>query len=164
LDIKEFGQNLDQKIEKEDNLSYAEQGIGLSPKDIEIKLMGQVSLLVDEEISSKIELEMTKDFDAHIKANFKISRILDDLLKEKGMELDSLSGEIWMPTDTKWELCYEGDYVKIYKAGALDVLVSKAIKAPEKNRKLIQESLQIYGRVLSDKITQYGGDPNYFKK
>lgn len=164
MDIKELGQKLDQKIEQADNLSYAEQGIALSPKDIEIKLMGQVSLLADEEISSKIELEMTMDFDAHVKASFEISKILDELLKEKGMELDALSGEIWMPTDTTWELCYEGDHVKIYKASALDVLVSKAIKAPEKNRKLIQESIEIYGRELSVKITQYGGDPNYFKK
>lgn len=163
MKIKDLGKILDERIKEADRASFKESGIGLSPKDIEVKIMGQISLLADENISSKIELEQTFDLDAHVNASYEITQILEALIKEEGMELDKFSNEIWMPPNTTWELCYEGEYVKIFKASPLDVLVSKAIKAPLKNKKLISESIKIYGNKLTDKILEHGGDIGFFK-
>lgn len=162
MDLNKFGADLDKKIIEADNAAY-EDGRLLNPKKIEIKVVGQVSLLADTYLGSEIELEATSDFDAYIKASTEIERILFELLKEYGFVYDTLSPEIWMPSDTQWESCFEGDFVKVLKASAIDVLTSKAIKAKEKNRKLITKALDIYGVEFAMKIMANGGSLEYFK-
>lgn len=164
MNLHKIGVELDKRISAADEKSYADQGIGLVPKDIEMKIMGQMALLADEEISSRIELNTTFDVDAHIKASVQVSRILDQLLKENGLALDMLSDEIWMPPDTVWESLYNGSYVKILKARAIDVLVSKGVKAPTKNKRLIKEAVTIYGTELLKRIDDFGGDSSFFKE
>tara|TARA_R110002049_G_scaffold215980_2_gene387380 strand:+ start:1228 stop:1719 length:492 start_codon:yes stop_codon:yes gene_type:complete len=163
MNLHKIGLELDKRISDADEKSYADQGIGLIPKDIEMKIMGQMALLADEEISSRIELNATFDVDAHIKASVEVLRILDQLLKENGLALDMLSDEIWMPPDTVWETFYEGDYVKILKARPTDVLVSKAVKAPIKNKRLIMDAIAIYGEELAGRIDKFGGRSSFFK-
>lgn len=162
MDLHKIGEELERRIKQADDESYADKGIGLVPKDIELKIMGQLALLADEDISSRIELNATFDVDAHVKASVDVSRILDQLLKENGFALDKLSDEIWMPSDTVWENFYEGDYVKILKARPIDVLVSKAVKAPIKNKRLIIDAIAIYGEELVGRIDKLGGDSSFF--
>ncbi|GAB4419568.1 MAG: hypothetical protein OHK0056_29750 [Bacteriovoracaceae bacterium] len=119
--------------------------------------------MADEFLSRKIELESTQDFDAFKKASQEVEDILKKVLKEFGLFYDELSDEIWMPEDTKWEQVFKGENVTIFKASAIDVLVSKAIKAKEKNRVLIKKSLQVYGDELKKRILSHGGDPNEFE-
>lgn len=162
MDLHKIGEELDKRIKQADEESYADQGIGLVPKEIELKIMGQLALLADDNISSKFELNTTFDLDAHVKASVEVSRILDQLLNENGLALDKLSREIWMPPDTVWETFYEGDYVKIFKARPIDVLVSKAVKAPVKNKRLITDAIAIYGSELIDRIDKFGGNSSFF--
>lgn len=43
------------------------------------------------------------------------------------------------------------------------MLVSKAIKAPEKNRVVIRDALDKLGEELRERIIKYGGDLEKFK-
>lgn len=162
MDLNKIGKELDKRIQLADVKSYVDQGVGLVPKDIEMKIMGQIALLADEEISSLLELNTTFDVDAQVKASAEVADILDQLLKEKGLALDRLSDEIWMPPDTIWETQYDGEYVKILKARPIDVLVSKGVKAPAKNKKLIKDAMGIYGNELLKRIDDFGGDSSFF--
>lgn len=142
MNLNELGVKLEHRILVADQEAVG-NGVVLSPKTIEIRVVGQTSLLADNVIGVKFELEQTNDFDAFVKATNPIESILRSLLQEYGLSFDNLSGEIWMPKDTVWENCFEGDLVTILKARAIDVLVSKAIKAPVKNRKLVTDAIDI---------------------
>jgi hypothetical protein len=63
------------------------------------------------------------------------------LLKTQGRDLDALGHEIWMPKETKYSVLYAGQWVGLSVADAESVLLSKALKAPDKNRALLVEYL-----------------------
>jgi len=56
---------------------------------------------------------------------------------------DELSNEIWMPEETKYISIYKGQSVDGYYAEPEYVLLSKALKAPEKNKNLIIQYISI---------------------
>lgn len=163
MNLNKFGETLENRILLADQEAGL-NGLVLSPKTIEIRVVGQASLLADTFLGMKLELEQTHDFDAFVKAAYPIESILRNLLQEYGFSFDNLSEQIWMPEDTVWEKCFEGDFVIILKARAIDVLVSKAIKAPVKNRKLVVDALDIYGDELIGRIQKYGGNLENFKR
>ena len=61
----------------------------------------------------------------------------DELLQKRGRHLDSDSEKIWMPPETDYHLFFQGQSVDGFLAHPDDVLISKALKAPDRNRSLI---------------------------
>jgi hypothetical protein len=59
------------------------------------------------------------------------------LLSSKGKVLDPVGNEVWMPKETKYRTLYRGELVHLEVADIESVLLSKALKAPEKNAALI---------------------------
>ena len=163
MNLVTFGERLEKEIVKED-IEASESGLILTPKDISIKVVGQTSLLADEFLSLKIELEATVDFDAFKESSYEIECIFKSVLRDVGMVYDDLSSEIWMPEETIWTTEFEGQFVKIEKAKPIYVIASKAIKAPERNMTLIKSALDLYGNELELLIIKHGGSIEKFKK
>jgi len=70
-----------------------------------------------------------------------IFKKLDELLKAEGKILDPDWQQIWMPEETEYDNFYRGKFVTALIAQPEYVLISKALKAPAKNRALIVEYL-----------------------
>ncbi len=121
---------------------------------IEIKVLGQFSLMADPEASLKLPLVATRDFDALIKGDWSARTLLKIALAEFNLEYDDLSKEIWLPDDAKFIEIHDSNTLTVSYLSAVDALTSKAIKAPEKNKNLINKSLEIYPE-LKIKIEKY---------
>jgi hypothetical protein len=67
--------------------------------------------------------------------------MFERLLAREGRELDPLGHEIWMPEETRYSELFVGSFVRLLLAESDAVLVSKALKAPRKNRPLLTEYL-----------------------
>lgn len=104
----------------------------------EIKVVGQAALL---EAGLPLRLAATRDVD--VKASFEhvVERELRRLLEERGRELDAVGHEVWMPRETRFAPLYSGKLVTVLLADPEAVLLSKALKAPAKNRPLVIEYL-----------------------
>ena len=121
-----------------------------------------MGLWVDEEVAAKLHPIATVDLDTKVKTKGMTLDKFKELLKEENLVLDDLSNEIWLPEETEYIDFFEGEYVKCKRALPLYLLVSKAIKAPEKNRVLIQNALIEYEDELADLILKYEGNLDYF--
>lgn len=121
---------------------------------IEISILGQFSLFADNEASKKLTLVATRDFDAILKGDWSARTILKIALSEFNLEYDDLSKEIWIPDDAIFIDLHNTKQLKVSYLSPIDALTSKAIKAPEKNKNLINESLKIFPE-LKVKINKY---------
>jgi hypothetical protein len=54
-----------------------------------------------------------------------------------------LGDEIWMPRETRYTVAFRGKLVRLMLAEPEAILVSKALKAPIKNRALVTEYLAV---------------------
>jgi hypothetical protein len=115
---------------------------------IEIKVLGQFSLMADPVASRKLPLVATRDFDALIKGDWSARTLLRIALAEFNLEYDDLSKEIWLPDDAKFIEMHDSNTLKVSYLSALDALTSKAVKAPDKNKNLISKSLEIYPELI----------------
>lgn len=121
---------------------------------IEIKILGQFSLIADPEASAKLPLVATRDFDALVKGDWNARTLLKIALAEFSLEYDDLSKEIWLPDEAKFIEIHDTNTLKVSYLRPLDALTSKAVKAPEKNRNLILKSLEVYPE-LKIRIQKY---------
>ena len=103
-----------------------------------IHLLGQSALL---EVGVPLTLTVTNDVDVHADYAYAIEAELRRLLKHAGKELDPVGEEIWMPKETQYAELFRGEFVTLKVADVEAILVSKALKAPHKNRALIVEYL-----------------------
>lgn len=134
--IKEVFQKLDYWIERE-NQERREMGT-LLLKKVKIQIVGQTALL---EAKLNLSLLGTADVDAFIQGEYVVREKLNELLKNDGHFLDPDSEKIWMPDETKYHLIYDGTWVGGFLADPESVLLSKALKAPHKNKNLMIEYL-----------------------
>jgi len=125
---------LDEWIEQENKTSF-EEGSPLLKK-CEFKILGQTALI---EAKLNLSLTATVDVDAYTNAQNIVKAKLAEFLREDNLELDALSDEIWMPTETKYSEFYKGSFVNVFLADPVYILVSKALKAMQKNKLLILE-------------------------
>ncbi len=158
--LKSIFKKLDTKISQR-NIESAEEGFHFRA-DTEIKLLGQMSLLVNKEVSALIELNATYDVDTYIKAEYWVEKKFEELLQEKNFFLDKDSKLIWMPKETKYLPFFKGKHLEVFIADPLYCLASKAVKAKEKNKQLIIQALFEYGEELEALIKKYDGDLDYF--
>jgi hypothetical protein len=154
-------QTLDRRIDAL-NEERAETG-GLKIPRGEIRLLGQMSLLANEEVSARIHLAETGDMDALLRADYLFLRELKPLLRENGFIYDESSEEIWIPEGAHFEELFDFENVRVVRIDAESALVSKAIKAPEKNRILVREAIAS-GEfpALVDRIEAQGGNLETF--
>ena len=119
------------------NREAAAEGVRRLPSST-VHLLGQTALL-----ESRVDLTLTatQDVDVYADCPWVVRKELERLLKHRGKVLDPHGSEVWMPEETLYEPVYEGDWVTGLVAQADFVLLSKALKAPEKNRALIVEFL-----------------------
>jgi len=134
--LREVARRLDEFV-IERNLEAREAGLPLTKPSV-IRVMGQTALI---EAGVKLTLAATRDVDCTFDLESGVEREFRRLVALEGRELEPLGAEIWMPSETAYEPLYEGRFVTVLIADADAVLLSKALKAPAKNRALITEYL-----------------------
>ncbi|MBI3018116.1 MAG: hypothetical protein HYY62_09060 [Deltaproteobacteria bacterium] len=130
--LKEVLKELDVWVRNE-NKERSSQGTLLLRKTI-IRILGQTALL-----EAKLQLEMvgTVDVDAYIEGEHVVRKQFDELLQKRKHHLDPDSEKVWMPPETEYQIFYQGECIDGFLAHPDDVLISKALKAPERNRSLL---------------------------
>ena len=105
-----------------------------------VRVLGQTALL---EARVALRLAATRDIDVRADYDDGVRREFERLLAAAGRELDPVAHQIWMPRETRYLEFYEGKFVRLLLAEPAAVLVSKALKAPQKNAPLITEYLAL---------------------
>jgi hypothetical protein len=116
-----------------------------------IKVLGQTALM---EAAVPLAIAATKDVDVYADYDHAVEREFARLLATAGYELDPVGHEIWMPRETKYTTVFKGSFVQLLVADPDAILLSKALKAPAKNRPLIVEYL---ARGASDRFLELAG-------
>ena len=118
------------------------RGEGLSEtRPCEVTLLGQMSLLVDPRASEALSLAQTADLDALLKMDHAVKEEFKKILRAEGLIYDEDSPLIWIPKDAKIRKVIDVGSITIKAIDAESALVSKAVKAPEKNKQLIREAI-----------------------
>ena len=144
------------------NLERAEFS-GIKIGRSEIRVLGQMSLLTNDWVSHQIVLAETGDLDAHVRADRIVEMELRAILIKNGLVYDESSNEIWIAPQSKFEMLFELSNLTILRLDPESCLVSKAIKAKEKNKILIQEALSSGAfPTLAARIEMNGGSLDYF--
>jgi len=121
----------------EQNLAARDEGLP-ALRACRIRVLGQVALL---EARAPLQLTLTNDVDVQADYEHATEVEFRRLLAREGKELDPVGHEIWMPKETRYQRFFEGECVTFELAEIDAVLLSKALKAPHKNRALIVEYL-----------------------
>lgn len=132
--IADVARQLDAWID-EHNREASAEGVPLL-RPCRIRLVGQMALF---ELTPSLKLRATDDVDAIVDAEYAVRRQLEVLLETRGLHLDRLAHEAWMPSETFYVKAYEGANVSLEVADLESVLISKGLKAPEKNGRLLSE-------------------------
>lgn len=127
---------LDQWVARE-NIRARAEGTP-AHKSCSVRVLGQSALWA---AGVDLTLTATQDLDAYADYEWAVQRELERLLAEKGKVLDPHGHEVWMPRETRYNPLYQGTFVEALVADADAVLISKALKAAEKNGALITEYL-----------------------
>ena len=106
-----------------------------------ITILGQTSLLIDERVSVAIDLAATSDMDALVSAEYFVQQKFSELLKIEGLMLDTDSPYIFLPKNHTFDEIYDFEFLQVSKIDAESALVSKAVKAAQKNMELIKDAL-----------------------
>ena len=129
---------------------------------LHITMLGQMALRVHHEIPAELHLAQTADMDALLNGDWATRAIFKKCLADHHLVYDEHSAEIWIPPLATFTTGYESPLLFIDIIDPLFALTSKAVKAPHKNKILIQEALAIYGEALITHITSSGGDIEFF--
>lgn len=109
-----------------------------SPRACTIEVHGQMAL-VEREV--KLNLVATQDVDVSGNLSGAARKEFERLLAKRGLVLDPVGHEAWMPEETQYETFFSGQFVTLKVADEECVLLSKAAKAPAKNGVLLTEYL-----------------------
>ncbi|MEB2314452.1 MAG: hypothetical protein OZ928_21625 [Polyangiaceae bacterium] len=121
----------------EQNVAFRAAGTP-SYRPCEIRIIGQTALL---ESGLPLVLVATKDVDARGTYEYGVEAEFRRMLELRGRALDAVAQEAWMPRETRYAALYSGKLVTLLLAEPEAVLVSKALKAPVKNRPLLIDYL-----------------------
>lgn len=130
----------------------------LGATGVEIRLLGQMCPLADPRISAVLHLAQTADVDAFLQMDSFVKEELKKLLAEAGLFFDEDSTLVWIPEGATFEPLFSLPNLTVLALDPESALVSKAVKAPEKNKVLIREALAS-GQFakLADRILKAGG-------
>jgi hypothetical protein len=152
--IKSLFEELDKRINRINDVRINE-GLG-NIASAEIKILGQMSLLVNDKVSTILSLNQTADLDAIITMEYLVKKEFQQILQEAGLIYDEDSYLIWIPKDATFEELYNLKNLSVSIIDPESALLSKAIKAPEKNKFLIREAIasnqfpRLVGRILAN--------------
>lgn len=161
--LKVVFKGLDGRIDKINRLRR-DEGLLSVPK-AEVKLLGQMSLLSNEKVSMLLSLTQTADMDALLAMDQAVKEELKRLLKKQGLLYDEDSYLIWIPKSATFEERFNFKNVIVKAIDPESALISKAVKAPEKNKQLIREAIasgEFPGLVA--RIEKSGGNLEFFAK
>ena len=136
--LREIARILDDWLIDRD-LEAAADGLA-RPRACTIRVLGQAALL---EAALPLRLAATRDVDVRADYDDGVRRKFEALLAAQGRELDPVGHEAWMPRETRYAEIFRGKFVRLLLAEAEAVLLSKARKAPERNRRLLTEYLAL---------------------
>lgn len=124
----------------------------------EIKLLGQMSLMVNEQVAMLLALAATGDLDALLTMETEVKQALRSLLQTYGLIYDEDSHLIWIPPGSSFDTLFDFTHLVVRAIDPESALVSKAVEAPRKNKQLIREALAT-GQFpsLGDRIEASGG-------
>jgi hypothetical protein len=106
-----------------------------------ILLLGQMSLLAQEPVSAVLALALTGDVDAHLDMSSTVKQLFTNLLRAEGWMYDEDSPLIWIPPKSIFQPWLHLNFVDVDVIDAESALVSKAVKAPAKNKFLVRQAL-----------------------
>jgi hypothetical protein len=155
--LEELFRELNERI---DEINRERQGAGLlgSPK-AKVQILGQISLLAHEKASLILSLAQTGDLDALLVMDPIVTGELKKILTKQGLIYDEDSYLIWIPPNSKFEALLDLDHVFVESIDPESALVSKAVKAPAKNKLLIREAIASDAFPnLVDRILENGGN------
>lgn len=147
---------LDERLGELDRERRELGGLGLTKTRVEV--LGQMSLLANRQVSAVLSLAYTADLDAKVEDGSPVRFELQKILAREGLVLDPSSNAIWIPPDGKFERMCDLKFVEVELLDAESALVSKAVKAPGKNKELLQEAIASdHFPTLVERILRYGG-------
>lgn len=153
---------LDDRIEAE-NVDRENAG-GMKIRPVEVLILGQMTLLANEMAAKILPLQRTNDLDAVLKnTQGFVTRVLKEILPSHGLHLDPDSEYVWIPPGSKFDPFQNFKNVRVKLLDPESALVSKAVKAKEKNKVLIVDAIatgEFPG--LIQRIADNGGDLEYF--
>lgn len=159
--LKSLFCELNSRIEQE-NASRRIVGAPLVGKS-QIEILGQTSLLIQPELTLCLSLAQTGDLDAKLRADNFVRATLKGLLLESGLMYDEDSPLIFVPPDSRFFEFLELPNLSVTVIDPESALVSKAVKAPEKNIQLVRQAIASgnYPNLVS-RIDKLGGDLSDF--
>lgn len=110
---------------------------------VEVRILGQVTLLANKMVAEILPLQMTNELDATItKTQGFVTKVLTkEILPKYDLELDTDSNLVWIPPESHFELFWDSKFVMVKLLDPESALVSKAVKAKEKNKILIIDAI-----------------------
>lgn len=148
---------LDDLIETE-NLERENMGAALILR-AHIQILGQTSLLAQPELTVNLHLAQTSDLDAQLKADYFVKAKLQELLPKYGLIYDEDSPFIFIPKGSTFLPFLDLKNLEIVTIDPESAIVSKAVKASQKNIQLVREAIasELYP-TLVERILKNGGD------
>jgi hypothetical protein len=144
-------------------LNQEREADNLAPiAQVHLKLLGQSALMFNPVISQQLTLIQTRDLDAIIEGDWSSRSLVKRAISRLGLEYDDLSKEIWIPPGAQFISLFEDNIMKLEALDPFYTFLSKAVKAPEKNKQLIVQALFMYGDALAQAITAHGGETGFF--
>lgn len=137
----------------------------LKLRPVEVRILGQITLLANELVARVLPLQMTNDLDAVIEQTqgFVTKVLKEEILPKHGLELDNDSALVWIPPGSTYVDFWDSKYVRVKLLDPESALVSKAIKAKEKNKVLIIDAIASeHFPNLVRRIQENNGDLQYF--
>jgi hypothetical protein len=131
--LKEVFKKFDKWIEGENTERDA---TGAQKLKCDVYIIGQTALL---EAKLQIQLAATMDVDLFRQLHGPMREKLDVLFAQYGKKIDPVGHEAWMPIETQFDLLFSGKFASCFIAKPEYILISKAKKAPIKNKNLIIE-------------------------
>lgn len=159
--LLEIFNKLNDRLEA-DNAERREVGSRLIQKAL-IRVLGQTSLLIQPELTYQLSLVQTGDLDAKLDAEHVVKTRLKEILPEYKFLYDEDSEMVFIPDGSSFTEFADLSLVNVLVIDPESALVSKAVKAPDKNRQLIREAITSGDyKSLVERIIKEGGDLKNF--
>ena len=139
---------------KEANAELEAAG-SLPLEQLEIKVLGQFSLMLSESTSQVLQIAATKDVDALLSGDTAMKLEAKRALRKLELEYDELSKEIWIPETATFSEYYTSSALIILVIDPFSTLTAKAKFALEKNRQLLLQAISVYEEELLSVFRKY---------
>ncbi len=128
-----------------------------------IEILGQTSLLIQPDLTYKLNLVQTGDLDALLRADYFVKQSLKKILPDYGFIYDEDSPLIFIPEGSRFLSFLNLSMLDVVVLDPESALVSKAVKAPQKNIQLIRQAIASdeYPHLV-ERIIIAGGDLKNF--